>query len=277
MDKTNNDNQNTHMKLWNGWKSVPQEMLKEIKDGPLAGMTDINPLWRMQALTEKFGPAGFGWIVNISERWESEGAGEKSANVKIELKIMKDGQWSMPIEGIGAAKLTGRGNGINDEAWKMATTDAISVACKALGIAADVYAGLQSHKNAKAAQPDFGTKYEPRPGQQAPAARTTPRGRQQPTAPQGYVQPQGPVQQPQQGWPQAAPMMQGFDPNNPAIAEAINRLMNFDKGTPTHQQVLNEAIGNLSQAGINCFQGNFIENITEAAQARREGRAPNFS
>ena len=52
-----------------------------------------------------------------------------------------DGQWSEPIEGIGGSKQFGKGqgDGINDEAFKMAETDAISVACKKLGMGADVY------------------------------------------------------------------------------------------------------------------------------------------
>ena len=47
----------------------------------------------------------------------------------------------MPIIGIGGSKLAGKGKGegLDDETYKMAYTDAISIACKALGMAADIY------------------------------------------------------------------------------------------------------------------------------------------
>ena len=81
-------------------------------------------------------------------------------------RIKVGGEWSAPIEGTGGSKLCGkgRGEGLNDEAWKMATTDAISVACKSLGMAADVYCGRQSHEDAdqKKSGGDYGSKYESR-------------------------------------------------------------------------------------------------------------------
>lgn len=148
---------------WNVWAHVDDEKcLKKITGGNLNGKTDINPVWRMRKLTEIFGPVGFGWNVTEKERWTNECAGEVGAFVKVELRICIGGKWSEPIEGTGGSKLCGKGkgDGLNDEAWKMATTDAISVACKSLGMAADVYTGLQSHTTE--AGPDYGTKYEPR-------------------------------------------------------------------------------------------------------------------
>ena len=151
---------------WKFWQHVAPGMLKRISGGSLNGKSDINPVWRFQVLTEAFGPCGFGWKILEKERWTSEAAGEIGAFVKVELYINIDGTWSEPIEGVGGSKLCGkgRGEGLNDEAWKMATTDAISVACKSLGIAADVYTGRQSHSDPdqKADGPDYGTKYESR-------------------------------------------------------------------------------------------------------------------
>lgn len=151
---------------WKSWAHVAPGMLKRISGGNLNGKTDINPVWRFMALTEAFGPCGFGWKIIEKERWTNEAAGEIGAFVKVELYINIGGTWSDPIEGVGGSKLCGkgRGEGLNDEAWKMATTDAISVACKALGIAADVYTGKQSHNDPdqKPDGPDYGTKYEGR-------------------------------------------------------------------------------------------------------------------
>lgn len=151
---------------WKSWQHVAPGMLKRISGGNLNGKSDINPVWRFQALTEAFGPCGFGWKILEKERWTNEAAGEIGAFVKVELYINIGGTWSEPIEGVGGSKLCGkgRGEGLNDEAWKMATTDAVSVACKSLGIAADVYTGRQSHSDPdqKADGPDYGTKYESR-------------------------------------------------------------------------------------------------------------------
>ena len=151
---------------WKYWSHVSPGMLKEIKGGNLNGKSDINPVWRFWVLTEAFGPCGFGWTVKEVERWTNECAGETAAFVKVHLRINIGGTWSEPIEGVGGSKLCGkgRGDGINDEAWKMATTDAISVACKALGMAADVYTGRQSHKDPDQQKTggDYGSKYEAR-------------------------------------------------------------------------------------------------------------------
>lgn len=165
-DPVRNDN----LRFWKSWEHVAPGMLKEIKGGNLNGKSDINPVWRFKALTDAFGPCGIGWKVKEVERWKDEAAGEISVNVKVHLFIKYDNgitsEWSEPIEGVGGSKLCGkgRGDGLNDEAWKMATTDAISVACKALGMAADVYTGRQSHKDPdqKKTGGDYGSKYEAR-------------------------------------------------------------------------------------------------------------------
>lgn len=158
--------QGGNLALWRSWEHVAPGMLKEIKGGNLNGKTDINPMWRFLALTDAFGPCGIGWYVYEIERWTNECAGEVGAFVKVALRIKVGGEWSEPIEGVGGSKLCGkgRGDGLNDEAWKMATTDAISVACKALGMAADVYTGRQSHKDADQQKTggDYGSKYEAR-------------------------------------------------------------------------------------------------------------------
>ena len=58
-------------------------------------------------------------------------------------------EWSKPIYGIGGAKIASkesRGLYVDDEAYKKATTDAISYACKNLGVGADVYWAKDSDK-----------------------------------------------------------------------------------------------------------------------------------
>lgn len=135
---------NENMKLWENFRSVPDEAKKPIVGHPkLKGMTDINPVWRQKKLTEIFGPVGFGWYTETIKEWTEPGAnGEILFFVKINLYVKYDGEWSKPIEGQGGNKLINKyskGLDSNDEALKMAYTDALSVACKPLGIAADVY------------------------------------------------------------------------------------------------------------------------------------------
>ena len=130
-----------NLELYNAFAGVPENAKKPIQAGKLKGKTDINPMWRIKTLTAAFGPCGFGWTTKITEHWIERDGGESSAWVRLELRVKVDGQWSEPIEGIGGSKQFGKGqgDGINDEAFKMAETDAISVACKKLGMGADVY------------------------------------------------------------------------------------------------------------------------------------------
>lgn len=128
---------------YNKFKVCPKEAQRTIQAGKLKGKTDINPQWRIETLTEHFGPVGFGWNTEIVKYWTEESDGEVAAFVICNLYV-KDpttNEWSKPIVGMGGSKLSGKGkgDGIDDEAFKMAETDAISVCCKKLGLAADIY------------------------------------------------------------------------------------------------------------------------------------------
>lgn len=131
------------MSIYNAVRSCPPEALKEIEAGRLKGKSDINPMWRIQILTEMFGPCGVGWYYEIDRQWTEQGAnGEVAAFCNISLYIKEGENWSKPIKGTGgAAFIANERNGAytSDECFKMALTDAISVSCKALGVAADVY------------------------------------------------------------------------------------------------------------------------------------------
>lgn len=132
-----------NMELYNAFRTVPEEAIKPISAGRLKGKSDINPMWRIKVLTEQFGPCGIGWYTETVKEWLDGGAdGEVSANVQINLYVKYKGEWSKPILGIGGALFISKEKGgyyTDDDAYKKAYTDAISVACKALGIAADIY------------------------------------------------------------------------------------------------------------------------------------------
>lgn len=138
-----------NLDLYNRVRVVPEEAKKPIKGGRLNGMTDINPMWRIKVLTSEYGPCGIGWFYRPVKKWTEQAGGETVAFVDIELFIKVDGEWSQPICGTGGSKLSqDERNGlfVSDECYKMATTDAISVACKQLGIGADVYFGADRTK-----------------------------------------------------------------------------------------------------------------------------------
>ena len=133
-----------NLDLYEKVRTVPNSAQRKIEAGRLKGKTDINPMWRIKTLTEQFGPCGKGWYYKITDkRLETSGeSGEMAAFVDIELYVKFGEEWSAPIIGTGGSMfLTEERNGlhVSDECFKMALTDAISVACKALGIGADVY------------------------------------------------------------------------------------------------------------------------------------------
>lgn len=130
------------MEIYNRVRSVPDEAKKAISAGRLKGMTDINPMWRIKKLTEEFGPCGVGWWTKITDRWTETIGDETCTFVDLELYIKVGDEWSKPITGSGGSKLATKersGVYVSDECYKMAETDALSVACKKLGIGADVY------------------------------------------------------------------------------------------------------------------------------------------
>lgn len=133
----------SNLDIYNALSDVPAEAKREIQAGRLRGKTDINPMWRIKALTEQFGPCGVGWKYDITRQWTEQGAkDEVAAFCNINLYVKADGDWSEAIPGTGgSAFIASEKNGLytSDECYKMALTDALSVACKALGVAASVY------------------------------------------------------------------------------------------------------------------------------------------
>lgn len=132
-----------NLQIYNTYKSVPENALKDFDNGKFKG-TDINTMWRIKSLTEAFGICGIGWYFTIKRTWtEDTPNGEQFVFAEIELFIKVNGEWSMPISGNGGNKLTritkdGKIS-TSDEAFKMAITDALGVACRNLGFGADIY------------------------------------------------------------------------------------------------------------------------------------------
>lgn len=127
-------------------RAVPDEAKKPITAGRLKGMTDINPMWRIKRLTEVFGPCGIGWWYEITDKRIVPDEITKQVAAFLDINLFfrdpESGETSKPIPGTGGASFVAQernGPYLSDECFKMALTDAISVAAKSIGLAADVY------------------------------------------------------------------------------------------------------------------------------------------
>jgi hypothetical protein len=131
-----------NLDLYERYAQPPENALKAFNNGKFKG-TDINPMWRIKALTEAFGPCGIGWYTEIVNQWREDTAdGTATVYCHIHLYVKADGEWSKPITGVGGNTLhrkTQGGTSTTDEAYKMAYTDALGISCKALGIGADIW------------------------------------------------------------------------------------------------------------------------------------------
>ena len=132
-----------NMELFKMFETTPAEAQKPIEAGRLKGFTDINPMWRFKRLTEVFGPVGVGWKFTIVDKQIVPGANEEmAAFVDILLYYKHNGEWSEGIPGTGGSSFVAKernGLYVSDECFKMALSDAIGTACKALGMSADIY------------------------------------------------------------------------------------------------------------------------------------------
>ena len=131
-----------YLEIYNKLRTVPETAKKAIGAGRLKGFTDINPMWRIKRFTEVFGPCGIGWWYVIKDK-RLEGSGEEiRAFVDIDLFYRWNGEVSQPIPGTGGSSFLTQERGgayTSDECYKMALTDALSVAMKSVGLGADVY------------------------------------------------------------------------------------------------------------------------------------------
>jgi len=134
-----------HRNEWDQLSRPPATALKQIKGGRLSGMTDVNPQWRYKAMHDVYGPCGIGWKYEVKRTWTEPGTdGQVFQFAEICVYVRSGESWSDAIPGIGGSMLLEKdkyGLYHNDEAVKMAITDALSVALKMLGVAADIYMG----------------------------------------------------------------------------------------------------------------------------------------
>lgn len=138
-------NTDRNMRLYAQVQNTPQEAQKSFNNGRFSG-TDVNPMWRIKMLTMMFGPAGQGWWTE-DEKFDvipCPDTRETAVFCTLKLRYVdpESGEVSKPILGVGGNKflmVAKSGPYCSDEAYKMAYTDALSIACKALGFSHDIY------------------------------------------------------------------------------------------------------------------------------------------
>lgn len=148
-----------NMRIYNAGRAVPPGAVKKITAGAYgkAGLSDINPQWRIEKMTELFGPCGIGWT------WQPEDIrmedGLCLAHVTVRYREESGGAFSEPVHGYGGTVM-GRMNDDSD-VLKSTFTDAVSNALRYIGIGADVWykPGREATEN------QFDTKYSAPPKQ----------------------------------------------------------------------------------------------------------------
>lgn len=145
-------NPSDNLHIYKQVSSVPEDAQKPFESSWGKQLTEINGMWRIQKLTELFGPCGEGWFTEVTRQERVDfpnGEVCVFTDINLYLKDTKTGRWSKPIRGTGGNRLVLKnadGLFIDDEAYKKAYTDALGIACKALGFGADIYWGRNDSK-----------------------------------------------------------------------------------------------------------------------------------
>ena len=145
-------NPSDNLHIYRQVSSVPEDAQKPFESSWGKQLTEINGMWRIQKLTELFGPCGEGWFTEVTRQERVDfpnGEVCVFTDINLYLKDTKTGRWSKPIRGTGGNRLVLKnadGLFIDDEAYKKAYTDALGIACKALGFGADIYWGRNDSK-----------------------------------------------------------------------------------------------------------------------------------
>ena len=164
---------------WEKLKKPPEWALKTITGGRLKGMADIKPQWRIKVMNEVFGPCGEGWKFEYSQQLVDGSDGQKFVFVDLLLQYKISGtDWSEQIPGNGGSMLISKESGglhCNDEAIKMAITDALGSAMKMIGVAEEVYLGNWTGSKYVDRESSEQTKKAPapKPAKPAPVAKPT--------------------------------------------------------------------------------------------------------
>jgi hypothetical protein len=133
-----------HLRFWDALKRTDPRATKPFtRSGGFRG-TQIDPAWRLQIMTEVFGPIGEGWGYEQLE-WTVQ---ERMifTSVRVWYRDPQTGAMYFTGPQWGGTELVRRrrdgSEEPNDEAFKMSVTDALGKCLLQIGLAADVYLGL---------------------------------------------------------------------------------------------------------------------------------------
>lgn len=139
-----------HLRLWNRLKvTAPGATKSFTRKGGFKG-TQINPTWRIQQMTETFGPIGIGWGYEQLDLRILPEASNTNAMVFICVCVWyvdpetKEKAFTGPQWG-GTELYSKRRDGAiepDDEAFKKSITDALGKCFVQIGLAADIHLGL---------------------------------------------------------------------------------------------------------------------------------------
>lgn len=145
---------NNNLEVWDFLGKTDPNFTKPITGKRFNG-TSINATYCYRKLTERFGLCGVGWKYEVTKRTVHDAPeGQLLLFVDVALYIRVQPNvgspvWSDPIPGVGGNTiLAAEGQGekrkifVDDEAYKKATTDALTNAMKFLGMSADIHTGL---------------------------------------------------------------------------------------------------------------------------------------
>lgn len=137
----------------------PADATKAIEAGRLKGKTDINPQWKIEAMTKEYGECGRGWWFDIvKENVVPLNDGQILLFMQVAVFTADGEKTSNPVIGCGGDFIVKKNkNGLepNDEAYKMCLTDALGNALKCLGVGATVFRGKYDTKYNKPAEPIY--------------------------------------------------------------------------------------------------------------------------
>lgn len=182
-----------NMRIYNAARNTPDNAKKKITGGAYgaAGLTDINTQWRIEKMTEIFGPVGSGWIWEPVKFWTEFNV--CYAQVSIQY-LLPNGEWSLPIYGYGGTKIGGKDD---SDIYKSTITDAVGNAMKYLGIGADVVYKVDN----KPEENQFDSKYSAPPLVAPPSTSKPAEPPAQPQPSQQHAAPAKPQQLPQMAAP----------------------------------------------------------------------------
>lgn len=147
------------MEKYNRLATPPADATKAIEAGRLKGKTDINPQWKIEAMTKEYGECGRGWWFDIvKENVVPLNDGQILLFMQVAVFTADGEKTSNPVIGCGGDFIVKKNkNGLepNDEAYKMCLTDALGNALKCLGVGATVFRGKYDTKYNKPAEPIY--------------------------------------------------------------------------------------------------------------------------